>query len=65
MNDKPYVNSNFEIVKTEEGLDIELNGIEIGSYGYRSYKDFHWIYGTALAEPRFSLAAGFAESKSA
>ena len=23
MNDKPYVNSNFEIVKTEEGLDID------------------------------------------
>lgn len=37
-------------------LDGELNGIEIGSYGYRSYRELHWIYGTGLAEPRFTLA---------
>lgn len=36
--------------------DIELNGIEIGSYGIRSHKDFTWIYGTGLAEPRFTYA---------
>lgn len=46
-----------EIVLTPDGLDIEVNGIEVGSYGYRSYKDFHWIYGTGLALPRLSLAA--------
>lgn len=44
------------IFETEVGLDIELNGIEIGSYGYRNYKNNHWIYGTGMAEPRFSQA---------
>ena len=43
-------------VKTEEGYDIELNGIEVGSYGIRSHNDLTWIYGTGLAEPRFSTA---------
>lgn len=46
----------LEIVKTTEGFDIELNGIEIGSYGIRRYQDIEWIYGTGLAEPRFSVA---------
>ena len=36
--------------------DLELGGIEIGSYGVRSYGDTHWMYGTAIAEPRFSTA---------
>lgn len=43
-------------VKTEEGYDIELNGIEIGSYGIRGHGEHHWTYGTGLAEPRFSQA---------
>lgn len=46
------------IVPTAQGLDIELRGIELGSYGYRTYKDFAWVYGTGFAEPRFSYAAG-------
>jgi hypothetical protein len=37
-------------------FDLDLNGIEIGSYGIRSYGEINWIYGTALAEPRFSAA---------
>jgi hypothetical protein len=49
-------NGNLEIVNTDEGLDIDLNGMEIGSYGIRKYKNIHWIYATALAEPRFSVA---------
>jgi hypothetical protein len=44
------------IVKTEIGHDIELNGIEIGSYGWRQNQDIIWAYGTGLAEPRFSIA---------
>jgi seryl-tRNA synthetase len=36
--------------------DIEINGIEVGSYGYRSYEDFHWIYGTGCAEPRLTMS---------
>lgn len=36
--------------------DINLNGIEIGSYGLRELNDLRWVYGTAVAEPRFSMA---------
>jgi hypothetical protein len=28
--------------------------IELGSYGRRQFKDFCWVYGTGLAEPRLS-----------
>jgi hypothetical protein len=35
-------------------FDIEYNGVEIGSYGIRSCSFCQWIYGTGLAEPRFS-----------
>jgi hypothetical protein len=43
-------------VTTRDGLDLELNGIEIGSYGIRRLDDRAWVYGTGLAEPRFSMA---------
>jgi hypothetical protein len=39
-----------------ESYDITCNGIEIGSYGIRALDDFRWVYGTGLAEPRFSQA---------
>lgn len=39
--------------------DILINGIEVGSYGYRHYEDFCWVYGTGIAEPRFSQAIGY------
>lgn len=29
-------------------------GIELGSYGRRTFKDFCWVYGTGVAEPRLS-----------
>lgn len=45
-----------EIIQTPEGLDINLNGVEIGSYGVHQVENFCWIYGTGLAEPRFSQA---------
>lgn len=38
------------------GIDLEINGVEVGSYGIRSYKDFRWVYGTGCAEPRLSQA---------
>jgi hypothetical protein len=44
------------IVCTPDGFDIELGDVELGSYGYREYRGLHWVYGTGLAEPRFSLA---------
>lgn len=59
----------LETKKTKVGLDWEMNGLEIGSYGNRktvltvnnSYgipqkKEIAWSYGTGLAEPRFSQA---------
>lgn len=37
--------------------DIEsVEGIELGSYGYRRLLSEHWIYGTGLALPRFTVA---------
>lgn len=36
--------------------DIECNGIEVGSYGVRTYKGHTYVFGTALAEPRWSEA---------
>lgn len=44
------------LVKTEDGIDLNLNSIEIGSYGIRNSQGFEWVYGTGLAEPRFSQA---------
>jgi hypothetical protein len=39
-----------------ELYDLEINGLEVGSYGLRSIDDKMWAYGTGLAEPRFSEA---------
>lgn len=41
------------VIRTEEGLDITYNGVELGSYGSRRDE---YVYGTGLAEPRFTLA---------
>lgn len=37
-------------------IDLQLNGIEVGSYGFRQHNGLQWVYGTGLAEPRFSVA---------
>lgn len=42
--------------QTETGLDWDIDGLEIGSYGTRRFGDLVWSYGTGLAEPRFSQA---------
>jgi len=47
--------TSVDLVKTEFGFDLEVNGIEIGSYGIRSCEYLDWIYATGLAEPRFSI----------
>lgn len=41
---------------TADGWDIEIAGIEVGSYGVRDSGGRTWVYGTGLALPRFSLA---------
>lgn len=45
-----------ESEQTDEGIDWTVGGIEVGSYGLRAYDGFSWLYGTGLAEPRFSQA---------
>jgi len=44
-------------VVTPFGWDLEIDGVEVGSYGIRNHEDLWWVYGTGLAEPRFSAAA--------
>lgn len=46
----------LRVVPTEIGYDIEVNRVEVGSYGYREYNGFRWVYGTGIAQPRLSQA---------
>lgn len=56
----------LEYEKTDIGWDITYHGIEVGSYGYRESDLFRWVYGTGLAEPRFSrIANHYGEMRSA
>jgi seryl-tRNA synthetase len=44
---------------TSEGMDLDLGAVEIGSYGRREHPLVGgWLYGTGVAEPRFSTALG-------
>ena len=52
---------NFVNTSSETGarsIDIEVDGVEVGSYGIREYKCgdkiYTWVYGTGVALPRFS-----------
>lgn len=50
-----YLDKNKVIViETEDGFDINYDNYELGSYGIREREFLKWIYGTGLAEPRFS-----------
>ena len=40
------------------GLDIEIDNVEVGSFGYRIYDNYMVNYGTGLALPRFSQVRG-------
>lgn len=42
--------------ETIDEVELEVNGIEVGSYGMREYGNIKWIYATGLAEPRLSKA---------
>jgi hypothetical protein len=52
------IGKGVDVVKTEQGFDLEYNGIEIGSYGIRSCEYLDWIYATGLAEPRMTIIKG-------
>lgn len=42
------------LVTSENSIDIVYDNVELGSYGIRQHQGFSWVYGTAVAEPRFS-----------
>jgi len=44
-----------QIVSSEQ-TDILVNGVEVGSYGIRAFESLCYLYGTALALPRFTQA---------
>ena len=43
-------------VITEHGDDLEINGIEVGSFGKRKFVNVEYFYGTGIAFPRFHAA---------
>lgn len=46
-----------QLRRHEDGsFDIEINGVEVGSYGIRECDYLKWIYGTGCAEPRLTYA---------
>ena len=49
-----YFQQKLEIVKTDIGFDICIDGNELGSYGIRECEFLKWIYATGCAEPRLS-----------
>jgi hypothetical protein len=55
-----------DLEETDDGYDLisTTDKIELGSYGVREFDDIgSWIYGTGLAEPRFSVALAKLDSK--
>jgi hypothetical protein len=48
-----------KIKEYPETIDLEYQGIELGSYGLRYHKDIgYWVFGTGCAEPRLSYCKG-------
>lgn len=47
-------NEIYPVVTGTNGLDLEIAGVEIGSYSFRRHGDVRWTCGTGLALPRFS-----------
>lgn len=57
------LNNKVDIVKTEQGYDLEVKGIEIGSYGIRSCDYLDWVFGTGCPEPRLSFVKNILSNK--
>ena len=51
--DKGLIYKDYKIVPQDPKSETVLSSHEL-ALGYRETKDFSWIYGTGLAEPRFS-----------
>jgi hypothetical protein len=56
LHERNQRGSKVHTEETVHGFDIMLGDIELGSYGIRNFEDLSWIYGTGIAEPRFSTA---------
>lgn len=60
-----------EIIPTEgeklasASYDLRYEGVELGSYGIRQFGSMRWIYGTGIAEPRFSEICAHKKERSA
>jgi hypothetical protein len=52
--DKGIRSEDVPAFRSSFNLDLTLDGVEIGSYGYRECGFLKWVYGTGVAEPRFS-----------
>lgn len=52
-----FFQGNKEVVENDQGfLDININGLEVGSYGNRDYLGKCFSFGTGLALPRYTQA---------
>lgn len=56
--------ANAEVIETKEGYDIEINGIEVGSYYCKSIDSLNYVCGTGLALPRLQCALKLGYSNS-
>ncbi len=61
---RTFLNTQFDRwacqrVTTRDGYDlvamVKGNPVELGSFGFRSFGKYSWVYGTGLALPRFSI----------
>lgn len=41
---------------TNDGIDLMVNNVEVGSFGCRNYMGYNIVYGTGLALPRINYA---------
>ncbi len=55
--------SDLALIPTDIGFDLVSSGIELGSYGYRQAGKYEYLYGTGVAEPRFSIAREISSKK--
>ena len=55
--------SELTLIETNIGFDLMYSDIELGSYGYRQAGQYQYLYGTGLAEPRFSIARNISSQK--